>query len=86
MLAAVVTLAGAGAPAAYGFDNRPAVGVGQSTTAQVHHYPLDSTDWVLLGVVVASGITLAGVGLGASEAFARAPETPHGARPSAGGS
>lgn len=84
MLAAVVTLTGLGTPAAYAFKSETASAGAQPTAALVQHHPSGSTDWVLIGVVGAGAITLAGAGVSASRGFARRTVPPHDPRPAGG--
>jgi hypothetical protein len=64
VLAAVVTVAAATAPAAYALDASAPSGAPTPTGAQ-HHVP-GSTDWALIGLGTAGAITLAGAGVAGS--------------------
>ncbi len=71
MLAAVATLVGSAAPAAYASDNVAAGSGGAvSSTAQVQHNSSGTGDW-LIGLGAAGAVTLAGAGVASSRRASR---------------
>jgi hypothetical protein len=83
MLAAVVTLAGVSAPAAYGLDDiSPGGGGSQAATPAVDH-SAGPSDW-LIGLGAAGGITLAGAGLASSRRTRRRTGSAHRVRAASG--
>lgn len=84
VLAAVVTLAGVGAPPAYAFKAGPISGGAEPNAALVQQEPPSSTDWVLIGAGAAGGITLVGVGVEATRRLGAPTARTRGARPAGG--
>jgi hypothetical protein len=85
MLAAVATLAGVGAAPAYAFKAGSMGGGAAPSAGVVAHHPASETDWVLIGVAAAGGVTLAGAGVGATRRLGAPTARSRGAG-SAGGS
>lgn len=84
MLAAVATLAGVGAAPAYAFRPGATGGGGAPSAALVQHHPSSSTDWLLIGVAGAGGITLVGTSVGAARRLGAPTARTRGARPASG--
>jgi hypothetical protein len=70
LLAAVLTLAGSGTPAAYGLANRAPISGGDQPTARVQNSAPGSDQLLAFGVA-AGGLALVGVGTTTSRRSAR---------------
>jgi hypothetical protein len=85
MLAAVATLAGVGAAPAYAFKAESIGGGGPAPRAAlVEHHASSSPDWVLIGAAAVGGVTLVGVGVGATRRLAAPTARTRRARPAGG--
>jgi hypothetical protein len=72
LLATVVTLAGASAPAAYGFKAGPAIGGGGQPSTLAQHQATGTGEW-LAGFGTAGGLAVFGTGCAAILRRRRAP-------------